>query len=108
MTTLATSEMDEYSRRTVELLLERHPVYLEELLSKMGIYLDVRSNSVDSICSAISDRSRTEKSGSGHESSIYTCDCGSRHVITREVQTRSSDEGSSILHICTKCGKKYY
>ena len=94
--------------------MERHPAYLEELLSKMGIGLDVRSCinqskiGLDVICSAISDRSHAEKSGSDHESSIYTCDCGSRYVITREVQTRSSDEGSSILHICTECGKKYY
>jgi len=100
--------MDDYSRRTVELLLRRYPAYLEELLSKIGINLDVKSCTADSICLVISDRSHAEKSGENHESSIYTCDCGSRYVITREVQTRSSDEGSSILHICTKCGNKYY
>ena len=100
--------MDEYSRKTVVLLKERHPAYLKELLSKIGINLDVGSSTADAICSAISDRSHAEKSTAGHESSIYTCDCGSRCVITREVQTRSSDEGSSILHICTECGKKYY
>ena len=100
--------MDEYSRKTVELLKERHPAYLKELLSKIGIDLDVGPSTADAICSAIYDRSHAEKSTAGHESSIYTCDCGSRCVITREVQTRSSDEGSSILHICTECGKKYY
>lgn len=106
--------MDEYSRKTIELLMQRHPAYLKELLSKIGIDLDVGSSinqskiGLDAVCSAISDRSHAEKSAAGHESSIYTCDCGSRYVITREVQTRSSDEGSSILHICTECGKKYY
>ena len=100
--------MDGYSRKTVELLKERHPAYLKELLSKIGIGLDVGSSTADAICSAIYDRSHAEKSTADHESSIYTCDCGSRCVITREVQTRSSDEGSSILHICTECGNKYY
>lgn len=100
--------MDNFSRKTIQLLLERHPAYLKELLSKIGIDLDVGSSTADDICLAIYNRSHAEKSAPGHESSIYVCDCGSRYVITREVQTRSSDEGSSILHICTECGKKYY
>ena len=100
--------MDDYSRKTIELLVERHPGYLKELLLKIGIDLDVLASTAGAICLAISDKRHAEKSAAGHESSIYTCECGSRHVITREVQTRSSDEGSSILHICTECGKKYY
>lgn len=97
--------MDDYSRKTICLLLERYPEYLREILSKLGIDLDVSKASTDSISAAIADRKQAETAR--HESSIYVCKCGSKSVVTREVQTRSADEGSTIVHICTECGKSW-
>ena len=31
--------------------------------------------------------------------------CKMGHIITREVQSRSTDEGMTVLHICNHCGK---
>lgn len=94
--------MDNYSRKTIGLLLERYPEYLNEILSRLGI----PQGSLDSISAAIADRKQAETAR--HESSIYVCRCGSKSVVAREVQTRSADEGSTILHICTECGAKFY
>lgn len=79
---------------------------MAEILSKLGINIDVSNASLDSISAAIVDQRLAEKAR--HESSIYICECGSKSVVTREVQTRSADEGSTIVHICTKCKKRFY
>lgn len=94
--------MDSYSRETVQLLLVRHPEYLAEILKKLEI---PASDNVDRITAMIAYRKHAEKEL--HASSIYICKCGSNLVVTREVQTRSADEGSTIVHICGKCGNKY-
>jgi len=97
--------MDSYSKKTVQVLLERHPEYLAEILKKLGIQADLRDGTADSITAMIAYRKHAENEL--HASSIYTCKCGSNLVVTREVQTRSADEGSTIVHICGKCGNKY-
>jgi DNA-directed RNA polymerase subunit M/transcription elongation factor TFIIS len=93
----------DYTRKTVELLMERYPEYLAEMLC--GITIDLQKETAESITAMIAHRNLAEVKH--HESSIYTCKCGSNFVVTREVQTRSSDEGSTIVHICEKCGNTY-
>ncbi len=97
--------MDGYTRATVKKLLELYPEYLEEILLKQGLKIDVNKYSAEDISAMIAYQRHAEEAL--HESSIYTCKCGSKNVVTREVQTRSADEGSTILHICMKCGAKY-
>ncbi len=95
----------DYTRRTVQLLLERHPEYLEKRLASIGISFDPKTDTADSVTASIARRNHAERKR--HTSSIYTCKCGSNNVVTREVQTRSSDEGSTIVYICEKCGNTY-
>lgn len=97
--------MDDYTLRTVAILLDRYPSYLEQMLSSKGITIDLRRDTAESITARIADRSHAEEKR--HKSSIYTCRCGSNSVVTREVQARSADEGSTIVHICEKCGNTY-
>ena len=90
--------MDGYSRAVIKLLLERDRAYLSELVGA-----DVpESATVDMVCMMITDSKGREKIG--HVSSIYRCKCGSNNVVLREVQTRSADEGSTVLHVCKNCG----
>ena len=99
--------MDErdFTKKTVQVLLERYPEYLTEILEKLEIQADLQNDTADSITAMIAYRKHAENEL--HASSIYTCRCGSNSVVTREVQTRSSDEGSTIVHICEKCGNIY-
>ena len=93
--------MDEYSREVIKLLLERDRSYLSELLGT-----NIPSNAtVDTVCAIISNQSQADKSA--HVSSIYKCKCGSKMVTLREVQIRSADEGSTIIHMCNECGNKW-
>ena len=97
--------MDKYTKKTVELLMERYPEYLVQMLSSRGITVDLQNDTADSITAMILHQKDAEIKH--HTSSIYTCRCGSNSVVTREVQARSSDEGSTIIHICEKCGNTY-
>ena len=93
--------MDKYSREVIKLLLERDRPYLSELLGT-----DIPSDAtVDTVCAIISNQTQDDKSS--HVSSIYKCKCGSKMVTLREVQIRSADEGSTIVHICNECGNKW-
>jgi DNA-directed RNA polymerase subunit M/transcription elongation factor TFIIS len=92
----------DYTRKTIKLLLERNPEYLNEILTNLGIRIDLSKETPDSIAMMLDYQNRTGYFN--HKSSIYTCKCGSNNVITREIQTRSADEGSTIFHICQKCG----
>ncbi len=90
--------MDEYSRAVIKLLLERDRAYLSELVGA-----DVpEGTTVDMVCMIIT--SSTGRENRRHVSSIYRCKCGSNNVVLREVQTRSADEGSTVLHVCKDCG----
>lgn len=95
----------DYTRKTIKLLLERNPEYLNEILENLGIHVNLSKETPDSIARMVDCQNRTENFN--HKSSIYTCKCGSNNVITREIQTRSADEGSTIIHICQKCGHTY-
>lgn len=93
--------MDNYSRKVIELLLMRDRAYLSELLGE-----DLPANAtVDTVCQMMADKDLAK--GKDHMSSIYVCKCGSNMVILREVQLRSADEGSTILHICKACGNRW-
>lgn len=98
--------MDEYSRATIELLLARHKNYLFDILRKQGMDVSERfkaNATVDDICNFISKQK--EPSDYVHRSSIYRCSkCSSNMVVTREVQSRSTDEGSTIMYVCNECG----
>lgn len=99
--------MDDYSKSTIKLLLERHPEYLKDILVKLVKYSgdNLSGETPESIFSMIANQKHDSQRY--HESSIYTCRCGSKSVITREIQNRSLDEASSIVHICTSCGKQF-
>ena len=93
--------MDDYTRKTVKLLLERDRAYLSELVGQ-PIHKDT---TVDEVCEIIADQNKADTTS--HASSIYKCRCGSNLVVVREVQLRSADEGSTIVHICKSCGHKW-
>jgi DNA-directed RNA polymerase subunit M/transcription elongation factor TFIIS len=97
---------DNYSRETIRLLLERHPEYLSQILhSILGRHVQLSTETSKSISVMIAHHKQMQIAV--HESSISRCRCGSKLVVTREVQTRSTDESSTIVHICTSCGLKY-
>lgn len=97
---------DEYSRETILLLLERYPEYLSEILRGIiGRHVNVSAETPESISVMITNHKQTLTAV--HESSISKCRCGSKLVVTREAQTRSTDESSTIIHICTSCGLTY-
>lgn len=93
--------MDDYSRRVIGLLIKRNRRYLSELL---GTQIPDDAT-VDTICAIIADQNLDPKTV--HESSIFVCKCGSKLVSLREVQIRSADEGSTIVHLCNECGNKW-
>ena len=96
--------MDDYTLKTVKLLLERNKEYLFEILEKLNIEVD---NNAENICKLLHNRENDKKIM--HKSSIYTCTkCNSKYVTTEEVQVRSSDEGSSIVHFCNACGNRWF
>ena len=101
--------MDDYTKRTIELLLERDRKYLREILcdicinpNKVPQEEDLNMDNVSAIIA--NQRPSMTKL---HKSSIYKCACGSNNVITREAQTRSADEGSTIFCVCNKCGRSW-
>lgn len=93
--------MDNYSRAVIKLLLKRDKAYLSELL---GTEVPADAT-VDTVCTIID--SQSQASDKKHISSIYRCKCGSKMVVLREIQLRSADEGSTIIHICKECGNKW-
>ena len=97
---------NEYSRETIRLLLERHPEYLSDILHDiLGRRVKLSAETPESISVMITDHKQMLTAV--HESSISKCRCGSKLVVTREAQTRSTDESSTIIHICTSCGLTY-
>lgn len=92
--------MDEYSQRAIKFLLENDRTYLQELLQDVDVKLNQISDS--KIIGQLLENQKV-LSTDLHKSSIYVCKCGSNHVISREIQKRSSDEGSTIIHICLDC-----
>ena len=101
--------MDDYTKRTIELLLERDRNYLREILcdicsrpNNVPAELDLNMDNVSAIIA--NQRPYIAKL---HKSSIYKCTCGSDNVITREAQTRSADEGSTVYCVCNKCGHSW-
>ncbi len=98
--------MTDYTKKTVELLLQKHKPYLIEILKNQGIDVKESDNlTADEICSLIS--SQNDEPDFVLESSIYRCSCGSKLIIVREVQLRSADEGSSVVRLCRECGRKW-
>jgi DNA-directed RNA polymerase subunit M/transcription elongation factor TFIIS len=96
----------DYTRKTIELLFKRYPDYLEEILrDQLGVQVNVSKETPESIALII--QNQNQGSFFSHKSSIYKCKCGSNNVVTREIQNRSADEGSTILHICQSCGHIY-
>lgn len=48
------------------------------------------------------------KTSGGESDALLTCtSCGSANVIFDQVQTRSADEGMTIIACCLKCGRKW-
>jgi DNA-directed RNA polymerase subunit M/transcription elongation factor TFIIS len=96
--------MDDYSQQTIKLLLETDKTYLFRLLRQLDIEVDDDDDEKQ-----IGQMLENQKTIDPilHKSSIYTCQCGSNNVITREIQTRSADEGSTIVHICLKCSRTW-
>ena len=102
--------MDEYSRATIKILLEHNKKYLSEILLNIlpegtDVNSITRNATVDTICAVIA--SQTTDIQDKNIDSIYTCRCGSKMVVLREVQLRSADEGSTVVHVCEMCGHKW-
>ena len=101
--------MDDYSKTTIKLLLERDRKYLREILCDICLspedVLQEKDLNMDNVCAIIANirPSLTKR----HKSSIYKCMCGSDNVITREAQIRSADEGSTVFCVCNKCGRSW-
>lgn len=91
-------EEPQYTRKAVEWLLKHDRAYLSRLI---GAKL-APGTTADTVCAMIAKHDQASERL--HISSIYTCKCGSKMVVSREVQLRSADEGSSIMHTCGKCG----
>jgi len=98
---------DDYSRKTIALLLERNRSYLVKILEHItpdSIPAEIELN-IDNVSAIIANQN--VRGNKLHKSSIYKCRCGSDAVITREVQIRSADEGTTIVHMCKKCGNRW-
>lgn len=97
--------MEEYTLKTVKLLLERNREYLFDILNKLNIKANDKQSAED-ICRLLYNHDDDKKTM--HESSIYKCNkCGSKYITTEEIQIRSLDEGSSIIYFCHACGNKW-
>ena len=98
--------MDDYTKTTIELLLERDKKYLREILCDICLSPDKVPQetdlNMDNVSAIIANRRPSQIQL--HKSSIYKCVCGSNNVVTREAQTKSADEGSTIFCVCNKCG----
>ena len=75
-------EEPQYTRAVVEWLLEHDRAYLSRLL---GAEL-APDATADSVCAMIANHNQAPERL--HISSIYRCRCGSKMVVSREVQLR--------------------
>lgn len=103
--------MDDYSEKTIQLLLKKNRRYLSLILQKYAndvpedekITAEYAREVIMSV-SKISANPLDKKI----QSSIYVCKkCGLNNVVAREVQMRSSDEGSTIILVCRSCNHRW-
>jgi len=99
--------MDDYSEATIQLLLEKNRKYLSSILKKYATNVpdddQITAEYARKVIMSVSNIN-VNPSNKTRNSSIYVCKkCGQKDVVSRERQTRSSDEGSTIVLICRSC-----
>lgn len=100
--------MDEYSLKTIKLLLQTNKMYLHSILLKYSTNVpDPEYLTEDNVVKIINGIGNKSQISDKAKLSIYLCKCGSNDVVAREVQLRSLDEGSSIIFICKSCGNRW-
>ena len=103
--------MDDYSEATIQLLLKKNIRYLSLILKKYANDVpDDEKITAEYARKVIMSVSETSINPLNEKirSSIYVCKkCGLKNVVSRERQTRSSDEGSTIYFFCQSQSCKY-
>jgi DNA-directed RNA polymerase subunit M/transcription elongation factor TFIIS len=103
--------MDDYSVKTIRLLIERDKQYLASILCRYSDSLPDPAELTEAdairIFTSVNHKTKDGSDREEIESSIYTCTCGSKRIATMERQIRSADEGSSIECMCRVCGKTW-
>ena len=103
--------MDDYSEATIQLLLKKDRKYLSLILQKYAEDVpDDNEITAEYAKKVIMSVSKTNANilDEAINSSIYVCKkCGLKNVVSRERQTRSSDEGSTIVFICKSCNYRW-
>lgn len=92
----------DYACKTIKLLLEKNPEYLQKILIDLKCDISLENTTPEEIYKKLSFHNETKKI---HESKLYTCECGSKYVTNQEYQLRSADEGSTIIFTCHECHK---
>ena len=81
--------MDEYSVKTVRLLMQRHKDYLVSILRRHSDNVPSISELTEAdairVLSSVNDCSMIPHANNKTVSSFYACKCGSKHITVREV-----------------------
>ena len=103
--------MDNYSEATLQLLLRNDRKYLASILRNYAEDVPddnkITAEYAKKVIMSVS-RINANHLDKTIKSSIYVCEkCGLRNVVSRERQTRSSDEGSTIVLVCKSCNHRW-
>lgn len=103
--------MDDYSEKTIQLLLHKNRKYLSSILRR---YADdvpdddkITAEYARAVIMSVSQLNINHLNDNSRLS-IYVCKkCGLHKVVVREMQMRSADEGSTIVFVCLSCNHRW-
>lgn len=93
--------MDDYSLNYLKSISK------EKAMSILSLYYDIDVNETvdDALKKIASENKKNNSDNNFDKKGTETCfKCQSNNVIAREMQLRHSDEGSTLIIICNKCG----